>query len=140
MLTLFTFGDSILDCGRYNEFGVDPGRLLLRNDDRLFPDFCGRDLTTALGAVRLEHRARDGATVDDLRAQMAGVTVPGPALALLTIGGNDLLRGLAGDRGRGIDAFAATLEDFRIGSRSGPCLSATCTALHSGTIGATFSR
>jgi len=38
MVTLYTFGDSILDCGRYNKFGVHPG-LLVHNDDRLFPEF-----------------------------------------------------------------------------------------------------
>jgi hypothetical protein len=39
MLTLYTFGDSILDCARYNELGVHPGQLLVQNDDRLFPEF-----------------------------------------------------------------------------------------------------
>ena len=37
MVTLYTFGDSILDCGRYNEFSVHPGQLLVHNDDHLFP-------------------------------------------------------------------------------------------------------
>lgn len=46
MTTLYTFGDSILDCGRYNEFGVHPAGLLARNDDRLFPEFRGRDLAS----------------------------------------------------------------------------------------------
>lgn len=41
MVTLYTFGDSILDCGRYNEEGVHPGQLLVQNDDRLFPEFIG---------------------------------------------------------------------------------------------------
>jgi acyl-CoA thioesterase-1 len=27
-MTLYTFGDSILDCGRYNEHGIDPGQLI----------------------------------------------------------------------------------------------------------------
>jgi len=30
MLTVYTFGDSILDCGRYNQFGIHPGQLLVR--------------------------------------------------------------------------------------------------------------
>jgi hypothetical protein len=44
MVTLYTFGDSILDCARYNELGVHPGQLLVQNDDRLFPEFQGQDL------------------------------------------------------------------------------------------------
>jgi len=61
-LTVYTFGDSVLDCGHYNEHGVHPGQLLVRNDDRLFPSFKGRDLASRGPAV-LEHRAVDGATV-----------------------------------------------------------------------------
>src|SRR6186713_68712 len=80
--TLFTFGDSILDCGRYNAHGIDPGQLLVRNDDVLFPEFKGRDLQTR-GPVRLEHRAVDGATVDDLAAQARGLRTSGPGVALL---------------------------------------------------------
>ena len=111
MLTLYTFGDSILDCGRYNELGVTPGQLLVRNDDRLFPEFRGQDLSSR-GAARLEHRARDGATVRSLPAQAQGLSVEGPAVALVTIGGNDLLAGLVTDRGAGIDEFAGALDDF----------------------------
>ncbi len=44
VFTVFTFGDSILDCGRYNEYGVHPGQLIVRNNDFLFPEFKGRDL------------------------------------------------------------------------------------------------
>ncbi|MCW7539488.1 SGNH/GDSL hydrolase family protein [Aquabacterium sp. A7-Y] len=109
--TLYTFGDSILDCGHYNPHGLHPGSLLLRNDDRLFPDFKGRDLLSA-GPARLEHRARDGATVADLAGQVRAVLPGGPSAALLTIGGNDLLRGLAADRGPGIRRFADSLNAF----------------------------
>jgi hypothetical protein len=110
-LVVVTFGDSILDCGHYNQFGVHPGQLLVRNDDRLFPEFRGRDLSTRRPA-RLEHRARDGATVQALPAQATGLSVGEPALALLTIGGNDLLGGLITDDGPGIDAFARALQEF----------------------------
>ena len=109
--TLFTFGDSILDCGRYNAHGVHPGQLLVRNDDALFPEFKGRDLQ-ARGPVRLEHRAVDGATVDDLAAQVRGLRTSGPGVALLTIGGNDLLRGLARDSGAGMRRFETALDRF----------------------------
>jgi len=110
-LRICTFGDSVLDCARYNERGVDPGRLIVRNDDALFPEFAGRDLS-ARGPARLEHRAVDGATVDGLALQARGLKRAEPSIALVTVGGNDLLRGLAGDDGRGIARFEATLAAF----------------------------
>jgi acyl-CoA thioesterase I len=110
--TVYTFGDSILDCGRYNPHGITPGALLVRNDDALFPEFRGRDLATR-GPARLVHRAVDGATVDGLPAQVRGVQPPaGSAVALVTVGGNDLLRGLAADDGSGVREFAARLDAF----------------------------
>lgn len=111
MLTVYTFGDSILDCGRYNEHGVTPGQLVVRNDDRLFPELRGRDLSSR-GPARLEHRARDGATGDGLPPQVQDLRVEGPAVALITIGGNDLLAGLVTDRGSGVDQFARVLDAF----------------------------
>ncbi|MCC2693446.1 SGNH/GDSL hydrolase family protein [Nodularia sp. LEGE 04288] len=111
MVTLYTFGDSILDCGRYNEFGIHPGQLLIQNDDRLFPEFQGQDLVSR-GPARLEHRARDGATVESLPSQAQGLRVEGRAIALITIGGNDLLRGLIQDTGVGIATFANALATF----------------------------
>ncbi len=111
MFTLYTFGDSILDCELYNREGVHPGQLIVRNDDRLFPEFRGNDLASH-GPAQLEHRAVDGATVDDLPRQARGLKVAGPAAAILTIGGNDLLRGLVTDRGRGIERFAEQLDAF----------------------------
>jgi acyl-CoA thioesterase I len=110
-LTVYTFGDSILDCARYNEHGVHPGQLIVRNDDRLFPEFRGRDLS-ARGPARLEHRAVDGATVSGLPAQARAISRAGRSVALLTIGGNDLLGGLAADRGAGIKAFESALDAF----------------------------
>ncbi len=111
MLTLYTFGDSVLDCGRYNDFGLDPGRLLVRNDDRLFPEFRGQDLSSH-GPARLEHRAVDGATVANLPFQMRDLSRAGESVAILTVGGNDLLQGLLVDDGRGIRAFASALDSF----------------------------
>ncbi len=111
MVTLYTFGDSILDCARYNEFGVHPGQLLVRNDDHLFPEFHGQDLESR-GTARLEHRARDGATITGLRSQAQGLHIEGQAIALITIGGNDLLRGLIHDAGEGIAVFANALDEF----------------------------
>jgi acyl-CoA thioesterase-1 len=42
MLTVHTFGDSILDSGRYNNLGLTPGQLLVRNDDGLFRNSVAR--------------------------------------------------------------------------------------------------
>ena len=109
---LHTFGDSILDCGHYNERGIHPGLLLVRNDNALFPEFKGRDLASH-GPARLAHHAVDGATVEGLAAQARGLrSDSGPSVALLTVGGNDLLRGLAADHGPGVRAFEVQLEQF----------------------------
>src|SRR5215212_4357043 len=124
-LTLYTFGDSILDCGRYNAHGVHPGQLIVRNDDALFPDFRGKDLRSLRGAARLEHRAVDGATVAGLPAQARALKPAGNSAALLTIGGNDLLLGLARDSGAGIKSFERTLDRFLQGLPIRPVLLGT---------------
>jgi len=98
MTTVHTFGDSVLDCARYNDHGVTPAALLARNDDTLFPAFRGRDVATLLAAeAPLVPRATDGVTVADLRRQLSGHRPADGTLVMLTIGGNDLLQGLAGD-------------------------------------------
>jgi acyl-CoA thioesterase-1 len=109
--TVVTFGDSILDCGRYNQHGVHPGQLLVRNDDRLFPAFRARDLASS-GPAELDHRAQDGARVDALPHQARNLRITAPAVALITVGGNDLLGGLAADRGDGIARFGRQLDAF----------------------------
>lgn len=109
-MTLFTFGDVILDCARLNPYGVHPGQLLVHNDDKLFPQFRGLDLGAREPAA-LVHRAVDGATVDGLPAQMANLKVPPEeCAAIITIGGNDLLCGLAADTGADLKRFAAALD------------------------------
>ena len=110
-MTLYTFGDSILDCGAYNAYGVHPGQLLVRNNDKLFPEFRGKDLQSR-GPARLQHQAVDGATVDSLARQAQRIPRDEAGLALITVGGNDLLRGLAADHGNGIKRFEATLRQF----------------------------
>jgi lysophospholipase L1-like esterase len=109
--TVVTFGDSILDCARYNDYGVHPGQLIMRNDDGLFPGVRGRDLAS-LGPAQLEHRAQDGGGVGDLPWQLRGFKVSGPAVALVTVGGNDLLGGLAADSGEGMKRFKQRLDAF----------------------------
>jgi len=74
-------------------------------------EFQGQDLASR-GSARLEHRALDGATVDGLPFQAQGLRVEERAIALITIGGNDLLRGLIRDTGAGIATFANTLDTF----------------------------
>ena len=122
--TVVTLGDSILDCAHYNARGVHPGALLVRNDDDVFPDYAGRDLRSCRPA-NLLHRARDGARIDDLPRQTHGLDVRGPGVALLTIGGNDLLGGLAGDDGSGISRFRRALDAFLTALPLRPVLVAT---------------
>jgi acyl-CoA thioesterase I len=113
MLTVYTFGDSILDCSHYNDKGVDPGRLLVNNNDHLFPEFQGRDLCTATHDEAVtELRAYDGSVVDDLFSQVEDLEVEEPSIALVTIGGNDLLSGLLDDEGPGIEEFGQKLKNF----------------------------
>jgi hypothetical protein len=111
MLTIFTFGDSVLDCGHYNRYGVSPGELLVRNRDDLFPEFRGQDLS-AFGGGRLEELAQDGGTVNSLPRQLRGVRDPGKAVALVSVGGNDLLQGLLMDTGPGFEEFRRKLSAF----------------------------
>ena len=54
----------------------------------------------------------DGARVEDLPEQLRGLRITENAVALLTIGGNDLLGGLAVDGGPGIARFARRLDRF----------------------------
>jgi len=93
-----------------------------------FPNF--RVKTSHHGSARLEHRALDGATVDGLPFQARGLRVEERAIALITIGGNDLLRGLIRDTGAGIATFANTLDTF---SNSCPsCSAGQCVRSHVG--------
>jgi len=109
--TLHTFGDSVLDCAHYNAHRVHPGQLLVRNDDGLFPEFRGQDLASR-GEAHLSHRAQDGATVDGLPAQARGIRAGADDVAIVTVGGNDLLCGLITDRGVGIAVFQRKLDTF----------------------------
>lgn len=109
MTTVYTFGDSILDCGSYNDHRVHPGQLIVQNHDHLFPEFRGHDMISR-GPARLVHHARDGATIQSLSWQMRDLVFEDDAVALLTVGGNDLIGGLLEDDGSAIPLFAATLE------------------------------
>jgi hypothetical protein len=110
VFTLFTFGDSVLDCAHYNSYGVTPGALLVKNEDGLFPEFKGQDLSARFPA-RLSHHAQDGGTVESLPGQLRGIRHEEGA-ALVSVGGNDLLRGLLTDPGPGLTAFGEQLTAF----------------------------
>ena len=81
-----------------DDYAGGPGRgaasLLLRNRDRDFPAWAGRDLATRDPAARLHLLATDGATATTVahqqlpRLRRLGVA---PTLATVTMGGNDLL-------------------------------------------------
>jgi acyl-CoA thioesterase-1 len=120
MRTLYTFGDSMLDCSHYNDERVSPGTLLCENRDDLFPEFVGEDLRS-VGPVTLAHRARDGAVLHGLRAQYPRKAQPESACAIITIGGNDLLQGLISrpeDQLRA--AWNAWMDDFEHAIRECP--------------------
>jgi hypothetical protein len=111
MLTVFTFGDSVLDCGAYNPHGVEPGELLVSNRDDLFPEFRGQDLSSR-GGGKCVPRAQDGGTVDSLPDQLRGVKPSGEAVALVSVGGNDLLEVLLRDKGPELALFRRKLSVF----------------------------
>jgi hypothetical protein len=105
-------GDSILDCGHYNGRGLTPARLLLRNDDALFPAFAGKDLATAAKAegveVEVVELAADGARVGDLASQAA--RLDRADAAVVAAGGNDFLAAF-GDP-RALEAVSRELGQF----------------------------
>jgi len=94
-----------------NDHGATPATLLACNDDLLFPEFRGRDLSTWFGrTVAVVERAVDGSTVGDVPRQLAIAPVPAGAIMLLTIGGNDLLEGLVLGDNPAFAAFQRTLR------------------------------
>jgi lysophospholipase L1-like esterase len=80
--------------------------LFYRNDDKLWPDFRGKDLRTRFSSIEFDDLTADGATTRSLLAQVARVSASDePTLATITAGGNDLL-GEIGFRGSSQDAGA----------------------------------
>lgn len=111
-LVLHTFGDSVLDCARYNPARITPAALLARNHNALFPEFRAQDLRTLLGVpVSIDHRATDGATAEDILGQLTDVEADPDAehIALVSIGGNDLLTYM---NPVGINDFTVALAQF----------------------------
>jgi lysophospholipase L1-like esterase len=111
-----TFGDSITaGFGVENQDNTYRG-LLLRNNDRSYPDDAGLDLSATYGDLEVLDVSVNGATTDDVvRYQLPaieaawGPVIDGPVLVAGTIGGNDLMAVLFsfGD----LDAGVATILD-----------------------------
>lgn len=91
--------------------------LLYRNDDKLWPDFKGRDLRSLMRGVELEDLTSDGATTRSLLMQVGRIAKSDePTLVTITAGGNDLLgeigfRGSPSGAASPADAIAGRLRD-----------------------------
>lgn len=73
--------------------GLGAASLLYRNQDRIFPEFTGRDLLSLNPSTRRIHLARDGFTALDVLESLAELKpCSGPVLVTLTIGGNDSIQ------------------------------------------------
>lgn len=99
MRYLYTLGDSVLDCGVYNHLRVTPGDLLFKNCDDIFPEFNQKTVKLVYGniPIQLKHMAIDGSIVEDLFFQCRDVPFKKDDVALISVGGNDFLRGLYRD-------------------------------------------
>ncbi|HKJ01970.1 MAG TPA: SGNH/GDSL hydrolase family protein [Longimicrobiales bacterium] len=98
--------------------GLGAASLLHRNDDRRWPEFTGRDLTSLCPGIRRVDLAEDGATtVSVLRLQLPRIPeeIEGPVLVTLTAGGNDLVglldMGSAGPTPGASDPAAGLVEE-----------------------------
>jgi lysophospholipase L1-like esterase len=78
--------------GKASSDRIGAASLLLQNDDRLWPEFRGRDLRTLQPSIDADDFTADGATTEGLLRQVARIQ-RGDERALITItaGGNDLL-------------------------------------------------
>lgn len=73
--------------------------LFHENDDKMWPDFRGRDLRSLFSGIELDDLTADGATTQSLLRQVERIaTSNDPAIVTITAGGNDLL-GAIGYRG-----------------------------------------
>jgi lysophospholipase L1-like esterase len=121
--TYIPLGDSISDNGGIGPFFYD---LLHTNDDAMYPEFKGHDLSTKFPGIMYEHDAIAGSITDSytdlsglptLKGQIDGLghTYPGDVLVTITIGGNDLnghaLAAINGTDGAARTAFAQHLAD-----------------------------
>ena len=86
--------------GGGGDLPVGAASLLARNADEVWPGYSGRDLASLAPSARVVDVTMDGALLPDVvEAQLAGVPeYRGPALATLTVGGNDLLMAYGNSR------------------------------------------
>lgn len=90
--------------------GLGAASLLYRNDDHLWPEFQGSDLTTVNPDCRFLPLARNGAMLGHVQERANGLTpYEGSTLVTLTVGGNDLLSGLGATPSWPLDGFANQL-------------------------------
>ena len=108
-----SLGDSISDNDHYaasdaaqkgissNHFdgGLGSASLLWRNDDSVWPEFAGNDLSTRFPQARFLHMATDGGTIHitrEFQLPRAKADVGAAhAIVTLSVGGNDILNALA---------------------------------------------
>ncbi|CAN5134356.1 SGNH/GDSL hydrolase family protein [soil metagenome] len=86
--TYVILGDSISDKGGSGPFFYD---LLQKNDDAKYPEYKGKDLATRFGTT-VQKASKGGAVSANLSGQVDSLpaTLPGPVVATITIGGNDM--------------------------------------------------
>ncbi len=88
-------GDSIIS-DDYPGPNLGSAALLYRNDSHFFPEFEGRDLRTLYPSMRFENRSVTGSRLSDVLKVVDSLKSESrPTLAVLSVGGNDLLQGFA---------------------------------------------
>ncbi|HEY9685091.1 MAG TPA: SGNH/GDSL hydrolase family protein [Oculatellaceae cyanobacterium] len=99
-------GDSMsIDCYPYYELSIThpdvterigAASLLFKNQDEIWPEFKGKDLSSIHPDIRFCNLAEDGATTFDFLdagyLDLVKDTVATPSIVTVTLGGNDLLR------------------------------------------------
>lgn len=113
-IDIYPFHDAELRyAGRYSTQDLGAASLLMKNDDRLWPEFRGRDLQSLIRGIEASDLTADGATTHSLLRQVEGITPSDEStLVTITIGGNDLL-GQIGSRDD--DPVTAITERMRSG-------------------------
>ena len=92
--------------GRFSTDKLGAASLLCRNDDKMWPEFKGRDLQP----MRCLDLTADGATTVSLLRQVEQIQPSGePTLVTITAGGNDLL-GFLGSRDNPVPEIAGRLK------------------------------